>query len=136
MSIDLNNIRFDLTKKGYSTDQVDSFIDGAAGEIDLLTKENQRLQQENLALCAQIEEYKAKELAIEQSILEASNLRNEIIEKARADADKLIEDSKELVEIQKNKLEALKNEEASTIKRVRYILEAQLANLEFVINEE
>lgn len=136
MGIDLDNIRFDIAKKGYATEQVDSFVDSAAGEIDSLAKENLRLQQENAALNAMIEEYKAKELAIEQSILEASSLRNEIIEKAQYDANKIIEDSNEIVNMHKSKLEALKNEEERTIKRVKYILEAQLANLEYVINEE
>ena len=132
---DINNIRFDLTKKGYATEQVDAFIDRIAGEIDLLSKEIDYMRQQNNELLVTIEALKSREVAIEQSIVEASNLRNEIIDKANLDAKKIMEDATEMVADQQKQLELLKQEEEQTIKRIRYIIESQLANLEYVIGD-
>lgn len=132
---DINNIRFDLTKKGYATEQVDAFIDRIAGEIDLLSKEIDYMRQQNNELLVTIEALKTREVAIEQSIVEASNLRNEIIDKANLDAKKIMEDATEMVADQQKQLELLKQEEEQTIKRIRYIIESQLANLEYVIGD-
>ncbi len=132
---DINNIRFDLTKKGYSTEQVDAFIDRIAGEIDLINSENERLYAQNRELLAAIEAFKSREVAIEQSILEASGLRREIIEKANLDAQKILEDAQTAAQEQKKQVELLKQEEEQTIKRIRYIIESQLANLDYVIAE-
>lgn len=132
---DINNIRFDLTKKGYATEQVDAFIDRIAGEIDLLCKEIDYVRQQNNELLIAIEALKTREVAIEQSIVEASNLRKEIIDKANLDAKKIMDQATEMVADQQKQLALLKQEEEQTIKRIRYIIESQLANLEYVISE-
>lgn len=132
---EINSVVFDRSKKGYNAEQVDKFIDRIAGELDSLQKENRQLRTENDSQRALIESYKSRENAIEQSLLEASNLRREIIDKANRDAQDIIRESGQATEIQKNRVVLLKQEEEQTIKRIRYILEAQLANLEYLIKE-
>ena len=114
---------------------MDKFIDRRAGELDSLQKENRQLRTENDSQRSRIESYKSRENAIEQSLLEASNLRREIIDKANRDAQDIIRESGQATEIQKNRVVLLRQEEEQTIKRIRYILEAQLANLEYLIKE-
>lgn len=133
---EINSEKFHMVKKGYDVQQVDMFMDRIAGEIDALTK---ALAQSNATVEIQqaaIAEYKSRECLIDQSLYEASNLREEILAKANKDADDIIKDGNATVELQKIRLQNLKLEEEQVVKRVRYILEAQLANLEFVLKEE
>lgn len=133
--INLDDIKFDIVRKGYSTEQVDRFVDSMAGQADSVNKYIQQLEDQVNELTLAVENYKNREYAIEQSLLEASSLRKEIIDKANSDAKKIIDDANDVVEMCKNRLELIKQEEEQTIKRVRFILDSQLANLEYVIKE-
>ena len=135
LNFNLDDIKFDIVRKGYSTEQVDRFIDTVAGQADAADKTIEQLQKQVDELTLAVENYKSREFAIEQSLLEASSLRKEIIEKANSDAKKLIDEAKETVEMYKNKLELIKQEEEQTIKRIKFILDSQSANLEYVIKE-
>jgi len=134
-NINLDDIKFDIVRKGYSTEQVDRFVDSMAGQADSVNKYIQQLENQVNELTLAVENYKNREYAIEQSLLEASSLRKEIIDKANSDAKKIIDDANDVVEMCKNRLELIKQEEEQTIKRVRFILDSQLANLEYVIKE-
>lgn len=134
-NINLDDIKFDIVRKGYSTEQVDRFVDSMAGQADSVNKYIQQLEDQVNELTLAVENYKNREYAIEQSLLEASSLRKEIIDKANSDAKKIIDDANDVVEMCKNRLELIKQEEEQTIKRVRFILDSQLANLEYVIKE-
>lgn len=134
-NINLDDIKFDIVRKGYSTEQVDRFVDSVAGQADSVNKYIQQLENQVNELTLAVENYKNREYAIEQSLLEASSLRKEIIDKANSDAKKIIDDANDVVEMCKNRLELIKQEEEQTIKRVRFILDSQLANLEYVIKE-
>ena len=135
LNINLDDIKFDIVRKGYSTEQVDRFIDTVAGQADTADKTIEQLQKQVDELTLAVENYKSREFAIEQSLLEASSLRKEIIEKANSDAKKLVDEAKETVEMYKNRLELIKQEEEQTIKRIKFILDSQSANLEYVIKE-
>ena len=111
------------------------FIDSLAGQVDSANKTIGQLQNQIDELTAAVENYKNREFAIEQSLLEASSLRKEIIDKANSDAKKIILEANDMVEMSKNRLELIKQEEEQTIKRIRFILESQTANLEYVIKE-
>ena len=134
-NINLDDIKFDIVRKGYSTEQVDRFVDSMAGQADSVNKYIQQLEDQVNELTLAVENYKNREYAIEQSLFEASSLRKEIIDKANSDAKKIIDDANDVVEMCKNRLELIKQEEEQTIKRVRFILDSQLANLEYVIKE-
>lgn len=134
-NINIDDVKFDIVRKGYSTEQVDMFIDSLAGQVDSANKTIGQLQNQIDELTAAVENYKNREFAIEQSLLEASSLRKEIIDKANSDAKKIILEANDMVEMSKNRLELIKQEEEQTIKRIRFILESQTANLEYVIKE-
>lgn len=133
---EINAATFEKSKKGYSAEQVDAFIDRIAGEVASMQKELDGLRHENEAQRGVIESYKSRENAIDRSLLEASNLRKEIIEKAKADAEGMVKEGELALEQQRNRLEQLKQEEEQTVRRIRYILQAQLSNLEYLLKEQ
>ena len=133
---EINAATFEKSKKGYSAEQVDAFIDRIAGEVASMQKELDSLRHENEAQRGVIENYKSRENAIDRSLLEASNLRKEIIEKAKADAEGMVKEGELALEQQRNRLKQLKQEEEQTVRRIRYILQAQLSNLEYLLKEQ
>lgn len=133
---EINAATFEKSKKGYSAEQVDAFIDRIAGEVASMQKELDSLRHENEAQRGVIESYKGRENAIDRSLLEASNLRKEIIEKAKADAEGMVKEGELALEQQRNRLKQLKQEEEQTVRRIRYILQAQLSNLEYLLKEQ
>ena len=133
---EINAATFEKSKKGYSAEQVDAFIDRIAGEVASMQKELDSLRHENEAQRGVIESYKSRENAIDRSLLEASNLRKEIIEKAKADVEGMVKEGELALEQQRNRLKQLKQEEEQTVRRIRYILQAQLSNLEYLLKEQ
>ena len=129
---EINAATFEKSKKGYSAEQVDAFIDRIAGEVASMQKELDSLRHENEAQRGVIESYKSRENAIDRSLLEASNLRKE----AKADAEGMVKEGELALEQQRNRLKQLKQEEEQTVRRIRYILQAQLSNLEYLLKEQ
>ena len=60
----IQNIRFDIQKKGYSTEQVDNFLDTILAEWDVAQKETAELK-------ANLEQYRSMERKLTNALVNA-----------------------------------------------------------------
>lgn len=119
-AIDIQEKQFHLSLRGYNPEEVDIFLDGVAGELELLNKENNNLKRkldevafkekpeeelneeanemrkvmENTLISAQ----KTAEELIKNAKIEAINIRKKAEKKAKEIAFKSQDESKEMLE--------------------------------------
>ena len=93
--LDVRNKRRDFRKgmRGYETQEVDSFLELAAERLEELVRENLQLKERTQALEAQVRSQTDREAAVRDALVTAQELRTEIREQARQEADKIVEDA-------------------------------------------
>jgi cell division initiation protein len=94
--LDIRNKRHDFRKgmRGYETQEVDSFLELAAERLEELVRENLQLRERTQALEAQVRSQSEREAAVRDALVTAQELRTEIREQARQEADKVVEDAR------------------------------------------
>ena len=68
--------RFDKSAFGYKADEVDSFLNEIAAEVNELTSQNTELQKKLEILATKLEEYRQDENSMKQALLGAQKLGN------------------------------------------------------------
>lgn len=93
--LDVRNKRRDFRKgmRGYETQEVDSFLELAAERLEELVRENLQLKERTQALEAQVRSQTDREAAVRDALVTAQELRTEIREQARLEADKIVEEA-------------------------------------------
>lgn len=79
---------------GYDMGAVDNFLDEAANDYAAIAKENITLKQKMKVLVDTIEEYRATEESMRQTLLAAQKLSSQIEQDAKSKAEKLFEKAK------------------------------------------
>lgn len=142
---DIDNLQFKKTALGYSVEEVDDFLDKLIVDYEKVFKDNVKLNSRVNTLEENIKRYDNMEESIKTSIMLAEKTAKEakvnaeeqadnIIERARIEAEKLIErtyDQKNAIE---NEIFALKKSYQMLKAKLKMLLEAELNML--VLGEE
>lgn len=94
--LDVRNKRGDFAKglRGYEPQEVDSFLELVAERLEGIVRENLQLRERAQALEQQVAAQTEREEAVREALVTAQELRTEIREQARREADKLVEDAR------------------------------------------
>lgn len=116
---------FSTTRKGYDKAEVNAAFDELHGLLRALQNETADLKSQNEALQAEVAAYKAKEAAVSAALIQAGELRENIIMQANrqlANAQTCLHQSEETAQ-------AIREEANRTLDRVEYILKRQMDEL-------
>lgn len=130
---------------GYDMPEVDDFLEEIAEELSNTQKETAVLKSKMKVLVDKIEEYRNNESALNQSIISAQKLAQQIENDAREKADKMIADAEKKVqdtlgditektEIEEKRLAAAQAASAKFLDGIRAMCNAQLKNIDNLSN--
>lgn len=139
---DIREKTFEKSKfGGYDMAEVDEFLEELADDLTSAQKETSVLKSKMKILVDKIEEYRSNESALNQSILSAQKLAQQIESEARAKADKMLADAEKtvqekvgnitsLTDFEEKRLAAAQAASAKFIDGIRAMCNAQLKNIE------
>jgi DivIVA domain-containing protein len=87
--LDIRKKRGDFGKqlRGYDPDEVDSFLELVAERLEALVKENLTLKERSERLGEQVQSQVGREKAVQEALVTAQELREDILNQARREAD-------------------------------------------------
>ncbi len=132
--LEIHNKEFRRAFRGYSEQEVDSFLDQVVEEFEAMIREKERLQ-------AEIQQYRHLEETLKQTLVVAqkaaeelkSNARKEaelILKEARLQAENILQEAKAQVARVVQEYEGLKKEMGLFRTRVRTLIQGYLELLE------
>jgi DivIVA domain-containing protein len=94
--LDVRKKRGDFAKqlRGYEADEVDSFLELVAERLETLVKENLTLKERTARLADQLRSQEGRERAVQEALVTAQELREDILGQARREADLLLRESR------------------------------------------
>lgn len=143
---DIREKTFEKSKfGGYDMEEVDNFLEEIADGLTASQKETAVLKSKMKVLVDKIEEYRSNESALNQSILAAQKLAQQIEAEAREKADKLIADAEKQAQdtigsisdkavFEEKRLAAAQAASAKFIDGIRAMCNTQLKNLDNISN--
>lgn len=137
--VEITNKEFKRTMRGYSTDEVDEFLDEVVEDFEALYRENASLKDKLESFNEKIEHYSSLEktlqstLVLAQNTADATKLQAEkeaqhIIESAKEKAQAIIENANHENEMLKREYEKYRMEFGNFKMRVLSFLEGQLSS--------
>lgn len=94
-AMDITNKEFKKGIRGYSTDEVDEFLDKIAEDYEAVYKENSSLKEKTTNLNEKIEHYAKMETTIQNTLLLAQNAADQSKTTAQKEADLIIKSANE-----------------------------------------
>lgn len=88
---DIYNVSFAVSLTGYSRKEVDGFLERVGDSYAVLLAENRELQEEIAQLHRALEEYRARESALQEALRKAETLTDEILAQAKQEAELIIQ---------------------------------------------
>lgn len=94
--LDVRNKRGDFRRglRGYEPQEVDTFLELVAERLEAVVRENLQLRERAQALESQVAAQNERESAVRDALVTAQELRAEIRDQARREADKVVEDAR------------------------------------------
>ena len=89
--IDIQKQEFDVKFRGYNADEVDNFLDLVGSDYEKLYKENIELKQQLKTFSKEIENYRAMENSLKESIVLAQTAADDVKKNANDKAANIIE---------------------------------------------
>lgn len=141
--LDIKKQEFGKKFRGYSPDEVSSFLDMVAGEMEDLLKKNLELEEKVKSLDEKLGNYTRIENVLQDTLLTTQKSAEEtkstaelkartIIDEARVGAEKIMADAREdLLKVQRE-IEDLKNQKDGFVANFRSLLDTQKSLLEMV----
>ncbi|MDZ7265704.1 MAG: DivIVA domain-containing protein [candidate division KSB1 bacterium] len=135
--LDIKKQQFKRAVRGYDRDEVNTFLEMVAEELESLLHERNRQSDEIIRLRTQLQDYQDVEQTLkhalkntqETALQSLENSRREaemIIRDAELEAEKIIRDAKVRLAELKNELMVVKAQKSSFARRLRHLLESQL----------
>jgi len=144
--LDVRKKRGDFKKsmRGYDTQEVDTFLDLVAERMEELVKETIGLRERSERLQIQVDAQSSREKAVQDALVTAQSMREEMKEQSRREADlarreaevearKLLGDAERQVEERRTAVEELERKRARFLRSFRSLLEREL---DMVVVEE
>jgi len=91
--LDIHHKEFRNSLRGYNPEEVDDFLDEVADEFERLFKENIDLSEKNDAAEERLRNYAELEQTLQKTLVSAQTSAEEIVGRARAEADRLVKDA-------------------------------------------
>lgn len=137
--LDVRNKRGDFRKgmRGYETQEVDSFLEMVAERLEALVRENLQLKERTQSLESQVRSQTERESAVRDALVTAQELRTEIREQARVEAEKVVDDARTesrrmIAEAEAEVRIRLRNSERKADEIVRSLGELERGRLRFL----
>ena len=90
---DIQNMRFPQKMRGYDTQEVDNFLVLAAEELQQALADHERLQRETREQRDRLRESEDKEKQLQEALLRAQRVADEIVSTARREAQLLVKEA-------------------------------------------
>jgi len=91
--LDIQKKTFKTAFRGLDPDEVDSFLDLVAGELEEVVKENITLSEDLRRKATRIDEYRQREQVLQETLLTAQKITADIKEQAKREAELLLADA-------------------------------------------
>lgn len=85
---------FRRTVRGYEPDAVDGFLDTVAARMEELVRENGALVERSAGMTEAIRDYRERERAMNEALVSAQQLREEVREQANREADLILREAR------------------------------------------
>ena len=138
---DIEGQGFTRKMRGFDPDEVQLFLKAVSEEIERLNLENGTLSEENAALKARLEDFKERERTLQETLLTAQRMSEDMRERSKVEADLLVREARvkaeRILEQAQDQLQAIENEigrlgleRESFEGRLRAMIDEHLALLE------
>ncbi|MEX2584532.1 MAG: DivIVA domain-containing protein [Gemmatimonadota bacterium] len=126
--------------RGYEIEEVDGFLDMVAERMEDLVRENTRLRERTGELTEAVELFRSREQAMNEALVSAQQLREEIraqaqkdselrMREAKAEGERLIAEAEREIEQQRGALQRLEAQRNRFLRAYRNFLEGHLGEL-------
>ena len=127
--------------RGYEPELVDGFLDIAADRMEELVRENAMLRERNMQLSDQLSGYRARENAMNEALVSAQQLREEVrtqasrdaelvLREARGEAERIVAGARQTAVAAAESLRRIQGQRARFLRSFRAMVERQLAEVE------
>jgi cell division initiation protein len=131
---------FRRVMRGYEAEEVDNFLDQVAERMEVLVRENSALRERTSQLAESLNSFKGREQAMNDALVTAQQLREEIrsqsqkdadltVREARSEGERLIFEAKKAVEIEREALHRVRSHRSRFLRSYRAFLEGQLVEI-------
>ncbi|MGH7617788.1 MAG: DivIVA domain-containing protein [Gemmatimonadaceae bacterium] len=138
--LDARRYEFGKALRGYDPERVNQFRDQVAEELERLARVNQDLDAKARGFHEQLRAFRERDKAINEALISAQQLRNEIreqsekegqliIREARAEADRLLDEARSEVRRIEDQLAALDRARRAYLAQLRVLIERQLTEV-------
>ncbi len=105
--LDIENKKFSKRAlNGYSTEEVDDFLDELTIDYEKIYKESTEAKQKIESLNSEVEKYRQMETTLQSTLLMAQNAAEEIKNSARLEADKVLSNAQNSASAQLSNIDA------------------------------
>lgn len=102
--LDIENVRFQKTVRGYNVDEVDDFLDQLSLDYEKIYKENIELKETIESSKRELDHYKSIEHTLQNTLIMAQTASEDIKKIAQQKADQIIKDAESNVKDSVNEL--------------------------------
>jgi cell division initiation protein len=95
---DIYKHEFKPSMRGYDKDEVDAFLEMIASEMEELIKENAALKDDMKELKVKAEEFEKRERALEETLLTAKRVTEQMKENSQKEAELIVREAKKRAE--------------------------------------
>jgi DivIVA domain-containing protein len=138
--LDVRRYEFGKALRGYDPERVNQFRDQVAEELERLSRVNQDLDAKARGFHEQLRAFRERDKAINEALISAQQLRNEIreqaeregqliIREARADADRMIDEARAEIRRIEDQLASLDRARRAYLANLRVMIERQLSEI-------
>ena len=141
--LEIANKEFKNSLRGYNQDEVDEFLDEVMRDYEALIRENDELKQNIAGMGEKLEQYRALENTLQNTLVVAQSTSEDLKQSARKEAElvvreaqararELMQKAESEVQHQYAELERIRRESGQFRAKIRSLLESQIA----LLNEE
>ena len=139
--LDVRRYEFGKAMRGYDPERVNQFRDQVAEELERLSRLNQDLDAKARGFHEQLRAFRERDKAINEALVSAQQLRNEIREQAekeaqlilreaRADAERIVDDARNEIRRLEDQLSSLDQSRRAYLAQLRMVAERQLSEIQ------
>jgi len=138
--LDARRYEFGKALRGYDPERVNQFRDQVAEELERLARVNQDLDAKARGFHEQLRAFRERDKAINEALVSAQQLRNEIreqaekegrliIREARAEAERIVDEARSEVRRIEDQLASLDRARRAYLAQLRVLIERQLTEV-------
>ena len=138
--LDVRRFEFGRSMRGYDPARVEEFRSQAADELERLTRVNQELESKSKGFNEQLRAFRERDKALNDALVSAQQLRNEIRESAEREASLIVREARAAGEEQvesarteirrlEGRLQELERARRAHLAQLRQMAERQLAEI-------